>query len=297
MNWRCAMDDFKMTFLKPGLHTTVQDQGRLGFQHLGVPINGVMDKRAAKLANELVSNEINAPLFEITLIGPKVEFSGKGQIAITGADLSPTLNGKVIDMYSTISISDGDLLEFGHPIHGCRSYLAVGGTLKIQRWLNSASASTTDPKTFTPQSLIEKSAGFHVAIKEKAEIKSIPSSTRPKLPSQLKVRVFRGPEFNSFTKESIDFFFKYWFPISKDANRMGYRLDKILPHFNPDVEVISSGIVPGTIQITNSGQPIVLMADAQTSGGYMRIANILTDDLNKVAQLKPGDLLGFEIAD
>lgn len=291
------MPDFKLTFEKSGLHTTVQDQGRLGFQHLGVPINGVMDKCSADLANALVGNEITAPLFEITLIGPIVKFSGKGQIAITGANLSPTLNGQVLEMYSTLNIADGDLLEFRQPMQGCRAYLAVAGTMQVQQWLGSASASASDSMTFTPQSLVNKGASFYVKANEKTHTKSIQLDQRPIIDSQLKVRVLKGPEFRDFSKKTIDFFFKYWFPISKDANRMGYRLDKVLPDFNPDIEVISSGIVPGTIQVTNSGQPIVLMADAQTSGGYMRIANILTEDLNKVAQLKPGDLLGFELVE
>ena len=291
------MGDFKLTFLKPGLHTTVQDHGRLGFQHLGVPINGVMDKHSANLASELVGNESSTPLFEITLIGPKIEFSGKGQIAITGANLSPKINGKAVEMYITLNIADGDLLEFGKPIEGCRAYLAVGGALQVQQWLGSASASASDPKTFTPQSLIQSGTSFYVNNNKKFDAKSIPEEQRPKMELPFKVRVIKGPEFDAFPKNAIDHFFKYWFPVSKDANRMGYRLDKTLPDFKPSTEVISSGIVPGTIQITNSGQPIVLMADAQTSGGYMRIANILTEDLNKVAQLKPGDLIGFELVD
>lgn len=291
------MSSLKLTFLKAGLHTTVQDQGRLGFQHLGVPINGVMDKCSAKLANELVGNDTSAPLFEITLIGPKVQFTGDGQIAITGADLSPSLNGEVMEMYTTTNIADGDLLEFGEPIEGCRAYLAIRGGLKVQKWLGSASASASDPKTFTPQSWVQNDASFITISKKKAPIKSIKAVKKPNTNTQLKVRVMRGPEFHAFPKKVIDYFFKYWFPISKDANRMGYRLDKSIPNFKTATEVISSGIVPGTIQITNAGQPIVLMADAQTSGGYMRIANILTEDLNKVAQLKHGDLLGFELVD
>jgi len=297
MNWRCTMGDFQLTFLKPGLHTTVQDQGRLGFQQLGVPINGVMDKHSARLANELVGNNSEAPLFEITLFGPKIQFSGNGQIAITGADLSAKINGKIAEMYATLNITDGDLLAFGEPIEGCRAYLATGGVLKVQQWLGSASTSASDPKTFTPQSLVESGTSFHVTNNKNISPNTIPMEQRPKMELPLKVKVLKGPEFDSFSKIAIDHFFKYWFPISKDANRMGYRLDKALPDFNPSAEVISSGIVPGTIQITNSGQPIVLMADAQTSGGYMRIANILSEDLDKVAQLKPGDLLGFELVE
>jgi len=257
----------------------------------------VMDKCSAQLANQLVGNDDTAPLFEITLIGPKVQFSGKGQIAITGANLSPKINGEATEMYMTTNIADGDLLEFGEPIEGCRAYLAIRGELKVQKWLGSASASASDPKTFTPQSLIQNRANFIVSSKKKTTIKSIPPTERPIINQQLKVRVMRGPEFDAFPKKVIYHFFKYWFSISRDANRMGYRLDKTLPDFKPGFEVISSGIVPGTIQITNSGQPIVLMADAQTSGGYMRIGNILSEDLDKVAQLKPGDLLGFELVE
>ncbi len=291
------MSSFKLTFVRPGLHTTVQDRGRFGFQHLGVPINGVMDKQSASLANQLVGNDKNTPLFEITLIGPKITFKGEGQIALTGADLSPTINGEKAEMYQTLNMTDGDILEFGKPMEGCRTYLAVGGKWKVREWLGSASASASDPKTLTPQGLIKSKAVF--SFEDSKQIKTIITAPkdRPKIESPLKVKVLPGPEFKSFSKETISYFFSYWFTISQDANRMGYRLEKVLPGFNPKKEVISSGIVPGTIQITNSGQPIVLMADCQTSGGYFRMANILSDDLDKVAQLKPGDLLGFELVE
>ena len=291
-------DTLKLHFTKPGLHTTVQDAGRNGHQHLGIPVNGFMDHRSACEANRLVENDENGPLIEITMIGPEIRFEGAGQIAITGADLHPKINGKPIHPYAAIQVRDGDLLQFGTLQQGCRAYLAVHGHWKVQSWLGSQSASTVQPEALTPDSLIKKGSQITV-VSERPAAENISDEyyyDMPDLQDDGVLNVIPGPEFSLLSNITIASFFSQVFTISSDSNRMGYRLEGSVRGFSPLKEVISSGIIPGTIQLTNSGQPIVLMADAQTSGGYTRIANLSRDSMDQLAQMKPGEQVRFVLA-
>ena len=283
-------------FDKSGLHTTVQDLGRQGYQPLGIPSNGVMDHAAAKVANWLVDNPEDYPVLEITLIGPQIRFEGTGQIAITGANLSHTLNGDAAPAYETIDIQSGDELRFGRPVAGCRAYLAINGAWNIAPWLGSYSASAVKPGELTPESLIEKGSKVAVVPGQSIEKRAVPAEQRPNLSNIRDIRVLPGPEFSQLSNLSIASFFSQDFKISNDSNRMGYRLQGAVQGFNPKNEVISSGIIPGTIQLTNAGEPIILLADAQTSGGYFRLANVIAEDLDKLAQLKPGDEIRFRLS-
>lgn len=284
-------------FSKPGLQTTVQDQGRIGYQGIGIPVNGAMDKAAAKMANQLVDNEENGPVLEITLMGPAIEVKGTGQIAITGADLSAKVNGEPIARYETLELEDGDLISFGRPAEGCRAYLAIRGSWQIEPWLDSFSASATKVTELTPQSLIRKDHVLEVVFDEFTAPRICPEEELPDLTNLKSIRVLPGPEFSLISNLSIGDFFSQDFKISNDSNRMGYKLEGGLAHFESTQEVISSGIIPGTIQITNAGQPIILMADAQSSGGYTRLANVISEDLDKLAQMKPGDVVRFRLVD
>lgn len=284
----------QLHFLKAGLFTTIQDQGRVGFQAFGVPTSGALDRAAAALANQLVGNPADSPVLEITLMGPKIQFVGEGEIAITGANLSAALNGEACASNQLLSITDADQLQFGRPEAGCRTYVAVRGKWQVPRWLSSRSAITQNGSTLTPQSIIKKGDVIQVETptESPATFASIQSGSAAK-PTE--IRVLPGPEFERFSRFSIGEFFGKTYQITPDSNRMGYRLKEKLRSFSPDQELISSGIIPGTIQITASGQPIILLADAQTSGGYYRIANVLSEDLDHLAQFKPGDRLRFAL--
>ena len=281
-------------FHKAGLLTTVQDLGRNGYQSFGVPISGVMDENSAKIANWLVGNEENSPLVEMTLLGPKIEFGGEVQIALTVADLSPKINGLEVSMYETITLKMGDILTFGRLKSGCRTYLAIRGNLQIQKWLNSASASPQNTLKLTPDSLIQKGSELQTLSQKLIAKRIYPIEKRPIFSNFETIKVLAGPEFEQFSKIEIAHFFGYNHIITSDSNRMGYRLDNQMINEGKR-DIISSGIVPGTIQVTNSGQPIILMKDAQTSGGYFRFLNVINEDLNKLGQMKPGDLIRFEM--
>ncbi|WP_421978539.1 biotin-dependent carboxyltransferase family protein [Roseivirga seohaensis] len=285
----------RLHFLKSGLQTTVQDLGRHGVQDLGIPINGAMDKASAQLANQLVGNDANSPVLEITLLGPKIQFEGPCQIAITGADLSAEINGNTIPLFRTINIEHGDVLSFGKPLIGCRAYLAINGKWDIQSWLGSFSASATNTAQTTPDSIIEKDQILEIIRGKEQPIIAISESERTSLSIEVPIKVYSGPEFEAFSDVEKQSFFGDSFTIGQDSNRMGYRLKEALNCYTKKEEVISSGVIPGTIQITNSGQPIVLMADAQTTGGYPRIANVSSTDLDRLAQFKPGDKVKFEL--
>ncbi len=288
-------EKLKLHFVKSGLQTTIQDLGRTGYQGMGIPVNGAMDKASAKAANRLVGNDESAPVLEITLLGPTIRIEGSGQMAITGANLSLKINGEPADMYETLDVEDGDVISFARPVTGCRAYLAVRGRWQIEPWLGSYSASATKASELTPQSVIKKEQVLEVEYEELIPPIAIPTEERPDLSQLNIIRVLPGPEFSLISNLAIGDFFSQDFKISNDSNRMGYKLEGRLAHFESAVEVISSGIIPGTIQITNAGQPIILMADAQTSGGYTRLANVVTEDMDKLAQMKPGDVVRFRL--
>ena len=283
----------KVKCLKTGLYTSIQDEGRIGVQDQGIPISGALDKSSMRIANQLVGNLPNSPVLEMTLFGPKLKFEGQGQIAITGANMKATLNGKRVENYMTLNIKSGDLLEFHNTDFGCRTYMSIGGQWQVQNWSNSFSAlPSLMEEPGLPARLVDDYS-FTVAINQMHELISYPERNRPLFSECYVIRVVTGPEFDQFEIEVIQDFFDRIFVIHGDSNRMGYRLKDNLQDYVPSGEEISSGIVVGTVQISNAGKPIILMADAQTTGGYPRIANVVSDDLEIVAQLKPGDELKF----
>lgn len=288
------MSRFTLTFLRTGLATTLQDLGRFGYQHLGVPSGGPLDRQSASLANKIVGNDKRTPVIEVTLIGPEIKFDAEGIIAITGGNLSPTLSGKQCKMYRPIVVSAGDILSFGKALTGCRSYIAIAGEWQVKKWLGSASTTTHDPETFTPDSILKTNRTMEIVTSER-NIKPLNTSVNPRFSDCVNIGVLPGPEFELFSASEIDQFLKGQHELSTDCNRMAYRLKSKLKGFSPNIELISSGVVPGTIQITNEGQPIILLADAQTTGGYLRIANIMDSDLDILGQLKPGDKVSFSL--
>lgn len=286
-------DLLKVTCLKTGLYTSIQDEGRFGVQDQGIPFSGALDKSSMQIANQLVGNPLNSPVLEMTMFGPTLQFEGKGQIAITGANMKATLNGESVDNYITTDIGSGDLLEFHNTDYGCRTYLSIGGQWQVPKWLNSYSALPSLMEEPGLPAKLTDHYSFTVAINEAQKADIYPIKHRPIFSECYIIRVVTGPEFDQFDIDVIQDFFDQIFVIHGDSNRMGYRLKGSLKKHVPSREEISSGIVKGTVQISNAGKPIILMADAQTTGGYPRIANIVSEDLEIVAQMKPGDELKF----
>lgn len=273
----------KFTFLKPGMLTLVVDNGQLGYQKYGVPVGGAMDSESAKTANWLVGNAPDNAVFEINLIGPKIRFNNDCQIAITGANISPSINSIKVNMNKTLSLKKGALLEFGKLIHGSRSYVGVRGTWKILNEIKTAKQS----KSSTLKRLNE------IEIIQPKEVlpvrkKSIGWGSR----NQVNIHVMKGPEFNLLSKKAQQSLLGT-FKLLPASNRMGYRLTPSLPKL--DVSIISSGVVPGTLQITQDGSPILIMQDGPATGGYARVLNVVSEDISKLGQLKAGDSFTFKI--
>ncbi|OZU88825.1 allophanate hydrolase [Virgibacillus indicus] len=274
--------------IKPGALTTLQDMGREGLQRFGVPVSGAMDKFAFQIANILAGNALNTACLEVTLIGPKLQAMASVTIAITGADLEPKINGAVKPMWSTIRINKGDVLEFGKHQSGVRSYIAVAGGFEGRTYFGSKS---TDVKS-----------GFGTPLESGTVISGYPSKEKkgiglkkqyiPIYKKSVKVAVVEGPHIDSFTNEERKRFFNSTYTVDANSNRMGYRLKskKITP---VNADIWSDAVPLGGIQIPGNGQPIILMADRQTTGGYPRIGTVISADLSKVAQLVPKGEIRF----
>ncbi|MEM6378262.1 MAG: biotin-dependent carboxyltransferase family protein [Bacteroidota bacterium] len=290
-------DKLSVHIIRPGLYTTIQDLGRPNYQSSGIPLGGALDRKAAIQANYLVDNTLDEPVLEITLLGPKIKFSDRCQIALTGADLSAKLNDLPLSRYQTILVKAGDVLSFGHSKLGCRAYLAIRGKWKVQKWLGSASWATQHGIKLTPDSKPSAGKTLQIELPEHIAPRQLPKQHHQYLLETNPLKVLPGPEFSSFDRKTIARFFSQSFQLGTASNRMGCRLEPALEDHTWPQENISSGIVPGTVQITNEGQAIVLLADAQTIGGYPRIVNLTEESLQRIAQLKPGSSLRFQLVD
>lgn len=281
---------------KAGLLTTIQDSGREGFRHLGVPPGGWLDEKAAQNANALVGNPPETPVLEITMSGPIIKVvEGRCIISITGADISPVVDNNPVPINKRIEIHPGQVLSFGRLINGCRAYLAVHGEWNVARWLGSASAFLQDPTNILPQSVLGKGQTIEIHTDLKTQRATNPIHTIKQYVPPYRLRILPGPEYEWLGRVSVEGFLFGRHRASNSSSRMGIRLEDSIPGTISHKGLISSGIIPGTIQITRSGECIILLKDAQTTGGYPRIANVISADMDTLAQIKPGDEIRFEI--
>ena len=270
---------------RPGMLTTVQDLGRHGVSSTGVTEGGAMDKFALGLANLLVGNAPNEPALEITLAGPELEFSHDALIAITGAEIEG------IEHARPLKICAGDRLDLPVVTRGCRAYLAVAGGLDIEPILNGAG---TDLRAqlggFKGRALRAGDVLSANAVKtESYGLWKLSPTLFPAYSASPEVRVLPGSEMGEFE----EFFWKTEFEVSTQSDRMGYRLKGRPLKRISSRELISSAAIPGTVQVPPEGNPIVLMSDAQTLGGYPRIAHVAQVDMPLLAQLRAGDHVSF----
>ncbi|MGQ0578356.1 MAG: biotin-dependent carboxyltransferase family protein [Betaproteobacteria bacterium] len=299
--------------LKPGVLTTLQDSGRNGYQHYGVPVSGAMDLFSHRVANILVGNPGDEASLEMTLQGPRLEFDQDAVIAICGADLSPAIGGAEVPEGKAVRVCAGSVLDFGACRVGCRAYLAVRGGFDVPRVMGSRSTYET-----------AQLGGMHGRTLRKDDRLRIGESTGniyPGLDAELVrsqrafafpkwavnqhieklgrapqvVRIIPGRHWEAFPATARDALTGTEFRIAPDSNRMGFRLEGAVIEPEKPLEILSEAVTFGTIQIPPAGMPIVLMADRQTVGGYPKIAEVSSVDLHLLAQLKPGDLLRFEL--
>ncbi|MBP5200086.1 MAG: biotin-dependent carboxyltransferase family protein [Schwartzia sp.] len=276
----------------PGPLTTVQDEGRFFYQSSGVRPSGVMDVAAYEAANALVGNEKGEAALEMTFLGATVEFQSAAWFAATGADMQAKLDGAPVERYRAIHAEGGQTLAFGMAANGCRGYLAVRGGIDVPVVMGSRS---TD--------MSAKLGGFEGrALKAGDVLPTLPDDgwtptelryAPPVYESAATVRVVPGPQEEYFTAAGIETFFSSAYEISPNSDRMGLRLEGPEIESVSGTDIVSDGIVFGSIQVPSGGKPILLMADHQTTGGYAKIGTVLSLDLPKLAQARPGDTVRF----
>jgi biotin-dependent carboxylase-like uncharacterized protein len=282
--------------IKPGLFTTVQDLGRWGYQRLGVPVSGAMDEYAFAAANLLGGNRLNDASLEITLIGPEFEALHKAQIAVAGADFSLAINGNLVSMWETINIEKGDLITFaGSAQSGCRAYLAVKGGIDVPLVLGSRSTYARGGFGGNEGRALKTGDLIRVFASEKSvKIKrTVPPELVPCYDKEFSVDVILGPQEDTFTAEGVETFLSSPYAVTPESDRMGYRLTGTPIERKSTAELVTEALVKGSAQVPSNGQPIILMADAQTSGGYPKIATVCTPGASRLAQAKPNDKVHF----
>ncbi|MFC0273300.1 biotin-dependent carboxyltransferase family protein [Metabacillus herbersteinensis] len=302
-----------MKVIRPGLLTSMQDLGRYGFQKYGVIVSGAMDTMSLRIANLLVGNEEGEAALEITLMGPSLEIEEDSLIAITGGDLSPTIAGEEVPLWRPVYVKKGSVLQFGRCGTGFRSYLAIAGGFVVKEVMGSKStylrggiggydgralkAGDVLPYNKVSQDTSHFYSHFGKEVDDRLlDIAPWGVNLDHFLPLKAKsfIRVIHGGEFDRFTSSSQRQFFEQEFEITPKSDRMGYRLSGKNLQLEQSFELISESVSHGTIQVPQDGNPIILLADRQTAGGYPKIAQIITVDLPRVAQLKPGEKIRFE---
>lgn len=277
--------------MAPGLLTSIQDRGRFGFKKFGVPASGAMDQQSAALANHLLNNEAEAAVMEITLTGPQLVFNSDALITITGADLSPAINGGVCPMNRPVQLSGGDILTFSAAKKGVRAYLGVKEGFQTERVMNSFSYYSG----ITRQPLVKKDDRLLIHLsRSPGQLKSVVKED-PILFASAELSCTPGPEFELLRQKDQKKVFGVEFIVSSDNNRMGYRLNGAQLVYPDSYNMLTSSVLPGTVQLTPSGQLIVLMRDCQTTGGYPRILQLSEAAINQLAQKRTQDKLQFAL--
>lgn len=298
-----------ISVLKPGLLTTIQDIGRSCYQKYGVIVSGAMDTYAARLSNIIIGNSENEAVLEITLIGPSLMLEKGTLFSLTGANLSPTINGKSIPIGRAIYLTKDCILEFTTCINGCRSYLSVAGGFDIPIVMNSKSTYLRAGFGGFKGRALKKNDVLKIGNKSELSANIIKtfngdddfvlSSWYLKRfidinPENTVIRVFETRQFKDFKEESIKKFFSTKFTVSSKSDRMGYKLIGEKIELKKNLEMISEPVNLGTIQIPPDGNPIILLGDRQTTGGYPKLSNVASVDIQKIAQLKPNDKITFK---
>jgi antagonist of KipI len=285
--------DAAIHVVRPGLLTTVQDLGRWGHQALGVPVAGPMDTFSHRLANLLVGNPPEAATLEVTLIGPELEFGADALIAICGAEFEITAGGRSVGIGVTTPVQRGMRLQFGRRRAGARAYVAIAGGLETPVILGSRATHLVSAMGgIGGRALV---AGDRLPIQGRPPgdvIRRAPGLTLP-ASGRARLRLLRGPQADWFEPSAITTLTGVSFRISPRSNRMGFRLEGPPLARRRTAQPISEPLAFGALQVPAAGEPILLMADRQTAGGYPKVASVISADLPIAGQLAPGDFIEF----
>jgi antagonist of KipI len=281
-----------LTVIRPGMLTTIQDLGRWGHQERGVPVAGPMDWYSHRLANQLVGNDDRAALLEITLIGPELEADAETFCVLTGAHFEVTVNGEAVDSASPFSVPRGGRLKVGARRKGARAMLAVRGGFDLPVLFGSRATSVI--ARIGPVGGRPLRSGDVLPVGDSSPYSAPRGAALPLPDGGARLRVILGPHDKMFTAAACAALLASRYVVTPESNRMGYRLHGDPLAHRGDAEILSDATPIGSLQVPASGQPILLMADRQTTGGYPKIATVITADLPIAGQLAPGDWIEFE---
>lgn len=287
---------------------TIQDLGRYGLQKFGVIVGGAMDSNSLRIANLLVGNSEGEGALEVTLFGTSLLFESDELIAITGGNLQPTVDGKAIPMWQPLLIRKGSVLKFSAAINGSRAYVSFSGGIEVPKVMGSKSTyiragiggfqgrKLQKNDVFECSTRTESGKDIFNQLNKKDKYLSwsvhyTPFVTFKKTQT---IRFIRGSEYDRFDEDSLKNFFSTPYTISTQSDRMGYRLEGEAIQLKEPFELLSEGVTFGTIQVPSNGQPIILMADRQTTGGYPKIGQVISADLPSLAQMQANGQVYFK---
>ncbi|MDX1651979.1 MAG: biotin-dependent carboxyltransferase family protein [Brumimicrobium sp.] len=273
--------------ISTGLHTSIQDFGRFGFRDQGIPVSGAMDHQSMEMANHILENDPNAPVLEYVLKGPELFFDQNTYIVLTGAVGECTLDGNKIGPYKRVFVRKNSVLKIGHARKGMYGYIGFRNGIKMKKILNSASHYSP----LTPDFALKNGDTFKTGKQDKLP------STFTKIgyaeKEEKKIPAFKGPEFYFLSESSREKILHTEFIVDKSSNRMSLQLNH--GESIEGGEIVTSPVRPGTVQVSPSGKIMVLMRDAQTTGGYSRVLKLPDESINKIAQKRPGQKLQFDL--
>ena len=284
-----------ISVMAPGMLTTLQDGGRKGHQASGFSVSGCMDRESMQIANMLVNNRLDEVVLEMQYLGGTFRFEGETYVALAGADMEPELNGSRVANDCAIKVKAGDVLTCHRAVSGRFGYLAVAGGFDVPDVLGSKS---TNLKCkiggFQGRAL---QAGDALCVKQETDwlLNEYLKETAPIVYEQsVWLHVIEGPQQEMFTEKGLQDFYSAAYQVTDQSDRMGYRLDGVPVEATDGVDIISDGIVEGSIQVPPSGLPMILLADRQTTGGYAKIGTVASIDIPKLVQCMPGADIHFE---
>ena len=277
--------------LDSGFFTSIQDVGRKCFQQFGVPQSGVMDSNASSMANAIVGNTPECAVLELTMVGPKLMFECATAITVTGANMSPKINGVLISNFVLINVCRGDVLSFAASTIGFRSYLAVSGGFKTEIVMGSRSMY----KNVTSNHCVNLGDILKINATKRPIVSHAYIKYDNTYINESEILITRGPEFDFLNSAQLSVLFQKEFTISEKNNRMAYQIKELV--VNQFKEIITSFVLPGTIQLTPSGQLIILMRDAQVTGGYPRVFQLTEPSINVISQKMTNHKIRFKLED
>lgn len=279
----------------PGLFTTVQDQGREGFGAMGVSPSGAADAISLRVGNRLVENPETAAGLEMTLVGGTFEFPEGAVLALTGSDFGATLDGVPVALWTSVKVQSGQLLRVGPTSGGARCYLCVQGAISVQLLMGSASTHVLSGIGGWQGRTLRKGDRLPVgATGGSFRQRTVATSALEHLAPRKVLRVTLGPQCDSFPESSHRLLCETTYRVAEESNRVGIRLEGAPIARSSEEEMITEGVPLGAIQVPPGGRPIIVFVEQQTTGGYRKIANVISADMHSLGQLRPRDEIRFE---